>query len=251
MPDAPLVQLAVLASGALLLAAGSLAIRSSGARPAMARRLAGAREMTVSSVLALGGTSPLPNRPVRVSGRVRCADPILEGEERLVALHRDVEVRLPDGWRTIERVRDTRSFELSDRAGSLTIDPASALEPLVTIPTVWRGSASELGEVHAGALARLAGSDAGLLDARATSRSISTVDRLLVLARVLRDEAGMTIAPPDGGYIIAALELDDAMRLLGGSSRRRLLGGFASQALGAVLLAGGLLLVLAGWITSL
>ena len=94
---------------------------------------------------------------MRVVGRIRCRDPLEAGEgERLVAFHRDVEVMAGGRWRSVERLRETRSFELWDHDGSLTVDPAGAAEPLVAIPKVWRGDASQLEEPHASAVARLA-----------------------------------------------------------------------------------------------
>src|SRR6476659_969349 len=102
--------------GLVLLGLGAVLVRRSGARPTMGRRLAGAREVRVGELLDLSTSDPLPPRPVRVSGRIRCADPIVTGQDdRLVAFHRDVEVAGTAGaWRGIERMRETRSFELWD-----------------------------------------------------------------------------------------------------------------------------------------
>jgi hypothetical protein len=225
--------------GAVLVALGLAALRGSGAQFASGRRLAGARGMTVGAVLALDAPPP---RPVRVSGRVRCPDPMVtDRDDRLVAVHRDVDVRVPrGGWRTIERLRETRAFDLWDHDGSLPVDPSHAAEPLVTIPHVWRGSPDQLEGPHAASVARLAAEGRSPVEARSTTRMVSVVDRLLVLADVERDEAGgMRLVPPRGGYVIATLELDDALRLLGGG-RRGLL------AVAAVAVAGGLLLVTLG-----
>lgn len=225
--------------GAVLAALGLAALRGSGAQFAFGRRLAGARGMTVGEVLALDAPPP---RPVRVSGRVRCPDPMVtDRDDRLVAVHRDVDVRLPrGGWRTIERLRETRAFDLWDHDGSLPLDPSHAAEPLVTIPHVWRGSPDQLEGPHAASVARLAAEGRSPVEARSTTRMVSVVDRLLVLADVARDDAGgMRLVPPRGGYVIATLELDDALRLLGGG-RRGLL------AVAAVAVAGGLLLVTLG-----
>jgi hypothetical protein len=124
--------------GVVLVVAGVSLGRRSGARISLGRRLAGAREHRVGDLQDL---SPLPSRPVRVVGRIRCADPIVTArDDRLVALHRDVDVQLPDGsWRTIERLRMSRGFDLWDHDGSLPIDARQAAEPLVTLPHVWRG----------------------------------------------------------------------------------------------------------------
>lgn len=233
------------AAGALLTVGGLLALGRSGAHFGLGRRLAGAAEVPVGALL--DGVE-LPPRAVRVAGRVRCAEPIVgERDDRLVALHRDVEVRLPRaGWRAIERVRETRAFELWDHDGSITLDPAAAAEPLVAIPHVWRGDPDELGAPFRAGIDRLAAEHGRPVEARATTRMLSVVDRLLVLAVPHRDGRGAVhLDPPPGGYIISALELDDAMRLLGGR-RRGLLGiGVAAVAAGLVLLGIGLVAAMA------
>lgn len=235
--------------GVLLLGLGLALIRRSGARPAIGRRLAGARQLRVGELLDLAPADPLPRRPVRVVGRIRCAEPIITSQDdRLVAFHRDVEVATPrGGWRSIERLRETRSFELWDHDGSLEVDPAQAVEPLVVLPHVWAGPVEELDETYAGALARVAAEQGQPVRARSTTRMVSVIDRLLVLAAVTRGSDGrVALAPPRGGYVVSALELDDAMRLLGGPHRRLMLAGMAAAALSVVLLGAAVLVVVVG-----
>jgi len=244
LPTNPVLLFVVIA-GAALAATGWVLLRVSGARPGMARRLAGAREIKVGRLLDIGPDGDLPRRPVRVVGRIRCGDPILTAEDdRLVAFHRDVEVQLPNGsWRPIERLRESRSFELWDHDGSLTIDPAAAHEPLVVLPHVWEGPPDELGEVYEAAVARIMSEVGPPAAARAVTRMLSVVERLMVLAEVRRAaEGGIGLAPPRGGYVITSLELDEAMRILGGRRPRVLLAGMACLALGlvAMLVATGL-----------
>lgn len=224
-------------------------MRVIGARMVLARRLAGARELEVGDVATL--TSP-PGRPIRVVGRIRCPDPLVAPDgEQLVAYHRDVEIRTAGGWRAIERLRETRSFELWDRAGSLPVDPARVAEPLITIPLVWEGSPNELKEPHASAVARLVAEGAGPLSARAVTRSISVVDRLLVLAEVrVDDPAGARLEPPAGGFIVSTLELDAAMRLLGGPRRRQLAFAIAAMIAGASVMLLGLTAAIVAWIAT-
>ena len=109
----------------------------------------------------------LPVRPVRIAGRIRCPDPILNARgERLVARHRDVQVQPAGrGWRSIERIRESRGFELWDHGGSLPVDPSHAAEPLVVIPHVWRGSTTDLEDPSHLAAVERAGwrADAGTL----------------------------------------------------------------------------------------
>jgi hypothetical protein len=246
MPASLMLPLWLGVAGLLFLASGLLLVRRSGARPAMGRRLAGARQMRVGELLDLGPGDPLPVRPVRLLGRIRCADPIVTSQDdRLVAFHRDVEVAGPRGeWRSIERLRETRSFELWDHDGSLVVDPAEAAEPLIVLPHVWSGSAEELDESYATALERVRQEQGPPAAARATTRMVSIVDRLLLLAAVRRDAEGhVGLAPPPGGYLLSSLELDDAMRLLGGPRPRLLLVGSALAWLSVVPFAAALLLL--------
>lgn len=235
----PLLPLAAVLLGLLLAGAGLAWLRHSGASFGLGRRLAGAQEVKVGDLLDGG---EIPSRPVRVNGRVRCPDPIVtERDERLVAFHRDVEVRLPrGGWRTIERLRETRTFELWDHDGSLRIDPAAAAEPLISIPHVWRGDPGELDATFRPAIERLTAEHGAPMAARATTRTLNIVDRMLVLASVQRvDGGGVGLVPPPGGYVISSLELDAGLRLLGGR-RGRLLGGVAAVAAGVLLATIGL-----------
>jgi hypothetical protein len=222
--------------GLALLAASASALAWSGARPRLARRLAGPRELEVGELLT---ADRLPERPVRVTGRIRCGDAIrAPGDERLVALHSDVEVRVGGRWRIIERARETRSFELWDRGGSLTIDPARAAEPLVVIPKVWRGGVEELGEPLRSTAGRLSAGPAPA-EARAVTRTINVTDQLRVVGVARRDAGGrVRLEPPDGGYLITNLTLPDAMRLLGGRHRRLAAFAIVGIGLGALLIVG-------------
>jgi hypothetical protein len=234
--------LVVAAVGLVVLAVSAIVRRVAGGDVRTARRLAGPPEARVGSLL---DAAQPPERPIRVSGRIRCRDPLhADGDDRLVAYHRDVEVRLPRlGWRTVERLRETRSFELWDHDGSLTVDPSKAAEPLVTIPKVWRGDPGDLTEPHASALRRLEDRHGvQALQARATTRTINVTDRLLVLAQVARTPEGrVSLEPPEGGYVISNLALDDAMRLLGGERRRLVAAAVIGVGLGAVVAVAGLL----------
>lgn len=230
----------VAASGIVLAVVSALGLRAAGGHPRIGRRLAGAREVRVGTLL---DADEPPDRPLRVTGRIRCRDPLhVGGGELLVAYHRDVEVRLPRiGWRSVERLRETRSFELWDHDGSLGIDLSRAAEPLITIPSVWRGAPSELGEPHASAARRLEERHgAAALEARSTTRTINVTDRLLVLARgAHRAGGGVTLEPPEGGYVVTTLTLDDAMRLLGGRHRRLMAGSMVGIGVGVLLAVAG------------
>jgi hypothetical protein len=229
----------IVIAGLLVGAASVLALRLAQARPGIGRRLAGPPEVKVGTLL---GDGDLPTRAVRVSGRIRCREPLDAGDgERLVAFHRDVEVRAGGSWRSIERLRETRSFELWDHDGSLGLDPARAAEPLITIPQVWRGSSDALEEPHASSAARIGDRYGAVTEARAVTRTINVIDRLLVLARPVRGADGrVRLDPPEGGYLITNLALGDAMRVLGGRHRRAAVAGVIGLAVAVALLAVGL-----------
>lgn len=228
-----------------LAAIGSwIALRGSGARPGLARRLAGPREVKVGRLLDRGD---LPGRAVRVAGRVRCREPLDTGDEQLVAFHRDIEVLVGGKWRSVERMRETRSFELWDHDGSITVDPALAADPLITIPKVWRGDPSALEEPHASAVERLAERHGPATAARSTVRTLTITDRLLVVAQPQRDEGGrVRLEPPPGGFVISNLDLDDAMRLLGGRQRRIVALSIVGIGLGVALAIVGVIGLLVG-----
>ncbi len=242
MPAGLIFGLCIVA-GVMLGLVSLVALRWSGARPGMARRLAGPAEVKVGR-LSDAGTRLA--RAVRVSGRIRCRDPLeMGGGERLVAFHRDVEVRIRGRWRLIERLRESRSFELWDHDGSLTVDPARAAEPLIAIPKVWRGPPAALEEPHASAVARLVEREGAATEARAITHSINVTDRVLLLARAVHHGERVRLEPPEGGYLITNLELPDAMRLLGGRHRRLVAGAVIGLAFAAALATIGIVGALA------
>jgi len=244
--EAALPILAV-AIGLLGVGLGAALIRSSGADTRAGRRLAGARAAPLPALHDLAASDRLPPGPVRIEGRVRCANPLVTPDgDRLAALQRDVEVQLPDGqWRVIERVREVRPIDLWERSSSIRLDLAQMAEPLISIPRVWEGSPSELGDRYRSAVDRVAGEVGPLHRARATTRQLSLVDHLIVLAIPRRDEHGrLQLEPPPGGFLAANVELDTAMRLLAGPRRTRMLAGFAVGLAGAVVAVAGLIGVL-------
>ena len=101
MPPLPVILFGCALLGAVLLASGALWLRAIGAQMGLGRRLAGAREITVGDA---AGLTQAPSRPLRITGRIRCPDPLVAPDgERLVAYHRDVDVRSPKGgWRSEE-----------------------------------------------------------------------------------------------------------------------------------------------------
>ena len=241
MDDAAIPVLLV-ALGMLAIAAGAAIVRWSGADTRAGRRLAGTRAASLPDLHAAAARGELPTQELRVEGRVRCADPIRTPDgERLALLHRDIEVQQPDGqWRTIERFRDARTIDLWERSTSVPLDLGRLAEPLITIPHLWEGSPSELDATHQPAVARVSSEDQPIERARAITRQVMLVDQLIVLAVPNRDPDGaLRLDPPPGGFLVATVELDVALRLLAGPHRPRMIAGYAVGGAGLVLLVIG------------
>ncbi len=220
----------ILAIGALGTLAGIALIRGSGANTSAGRRLAGAPAIALRDLHDLAEQGDLPRTAVRIEGRVRCPDPIVNPDgERLALFHRDFELQSADGrWRTIERVRDARPVDLWQRSASVRLDLAQVAEPLIAIPLVWEGDPAELGAAVQPAVERVRAEHGPLQRARATTRQVLLVDELIVLATPARDDEGkLRIDPPPGGYLVTNADLDVAMRLLAGPHRRRMVTGYA------------------------
>lgn len=248
MDDAA-IPLLLLALGAFAIAAGAALVRWSGADTRAGRRLAGTRPVSLPELHAAAARGELPGHAVRVEGRVRCADPIRTPDgERLALLHRDIEVQQRDGrWRTIERLRDARTIDLWERSTSVPLDLGQLAEPLITIPHQWEGAPSELDATHQPAVARVSSEDQPPDRARAVTRQVMLVDQLIVIAVPGRGVDGaLRLDPPPGGFLVATVELDVALRLLAGPHRPRMVAGYAVAAGGlVVLLIGIVALVLA------
>jgi hypothetical protein len=240
-PTLPVILLVI---GALGIVAGIGLIRASGANTGAGRRLAGARGVALRDLHVLAERDELPHTPVRVEGRVRCADPIVTpAGERLALLHRDLELQSPDGrWRTIERVRDARRVDLWQRSTSVSLDLAQVAEPLIAIPLVWEGDPAELSAAVQPAVERVRAEHGVAQRARATTRQVLLVDELIVLATAGRaDDGELRLHPPPGGYLVTNADLDVAMRLLAGPHRRRMVAGYAIAFAALVVMVGGLI----------
>jgi hypothetical protein len=234
--SAATIPLLLIAMGIVGIGLGALLVRWSGADTRAGRRLAGARTVPLPDLREAAAADQLPRTAIRLEGRVRCADPIVTADgERVALLHRDVEVQLPNGaWRTIERLRDARPIDLWQRTVSTPLDLGQLAEPLITIPHQWEGTTDALDPAHRPAVERLATEYGPLEQARATTRRVTLVDELTVLARAEREPDGtLRLVPPPGGYLASTVDLDVAMRLLAGPHRRRMLAGFGVVAIGA------------------
>jgi hypothetical protein len=233
--------LVLLVAGGLVAVLGTSLIRTSGANTGAGRRLAGAPRVALRDLIERAERGQLPRTPVRIEGRVRCANPLTgEGGDPLALVHRDVEVQDANGqWRTVERLRDARVIDLWERSASVQLDLTRIAEPLIAIPRVWEGLPNELDAGLQPAVARLAADSRLPQAARSTTRQVMLVDHLIVLADPGREPDGrLRLDPPPGGYLVSNVELDIAMRLLAGPNRTRMLAGFGVALVGVAVVIG-------------
>ena len=233
--------LVLLVVGGLIAVLGAGLVRTSGANTGAGRRLSGAPRVALGDLIERAERGQLPRTPVRIEGRVRCANPLTgEGGDPLALVHRDVEVQDANGqWRTVERLRDARIIDLWERSASVQLDLTRVAEPLIAIPRVWEGSPNELDAGLQPALARLAADGRPPRAARSTTRQVMLVDHLIVLVDPGRDPDGrLRLDAPRGGYLVSTVELDVAMRLLAGPNRTRMLTGFGVALVGVALVVG-------------
>ena len=100
------------------------------------------------------------------------------------------------------------------------------------LPHVWTGSVDALDETYAAALARLTAEQGPPAGARATTRMVSVVDRLLLLAAVTRDADGqVALAPPRGGYLLSCARARRRDAAAGRPAPRLMLAGMGALAL--------------------
>ena len=232
-----------LLAGAALVVAGVVAIRVSGAEPrpgsppggsaaAARRRRAGghrhARRVRYGSWAASAAHGR--SSPTAMSGLSRSIGTCRSG-------------RRAGGGGPSSGSASRAASSCGTTTGRCPSTPPLAAEPLVVIPHVWRGTTAELTqEGHLAAVARLGGSRESGWPARSVTRMVSVVERLLVLASVQRGADGSaTLVPPSGGFVISGLDLDDAMRLLGGNRRWLLLAGYVLAVMGGLVGVGGVI----------
>lgn len=230
----------LLAIGVGLISLSVWASRRGGTRVRSARLMAGLAPVTPREALLVG-----EGRYIAVQGSIDAAEAFDDENHRPLVYRRErVLVRDGDTWREVERAARSVRFFLTDPSASIEIDAESLGDGLVVIERQWEGSVAELAAsgrtfrdaATATLIAKLS-TDAPALTARVVLEQISTLDRGMAVGRM--QDGRLTAGDAGQPLVLTTLDRRDALRVLGGESRR----GLAVSALALAALVGGMLIV--------
>jgi hypothetical protein len=223
-------------AGVAALVAGALILRTYGPNFRVGRLLATTPEVTVAEARALSQGRP---RYVRVSGRIDAEDEFEDDAHRPLVFRRTrLQLRRATGWVSFEDGRERVRFEVRDGLDGIVVDDAALGAGLVVVP---RESVGTAGDVAA----RVPPGTPADTQVRLRVEQVSSVEHAIVLGVPGLDEAGQPRLTAGLGrpLVLTTLEPDEAMRVLAEGGRRRPL-------IAAACLAGGLGLILIGFVLA-
>ncbi len=233
--------------GAALLVIGLLLSRRTDARTRAGQLLAGLSPLSPTEALKLAAMRGESAPYLAIKGSIDAPE-IFEDEHHRPLVFRRERVSIADesGWRVIDTAERSLPFVVSDPSNSISIATADLTDGLVVVERRWEGSVAEL---HAAGREYQRPETAALVAALATSdptrgarvglEQISNLDRATAAGQLVDGELRAGAGRP---LVVTTLERADALRLLGGEARGRLV----SSTLALALLAIGLLLLLGG-----
>jgi len=233
--------------GAALLVIGLLLSRRTDARTRAGQLLAGLSPISPTEALKLAALRGDSAPYLAIKGSIDAPE-IFEDEHHRPLVFRRERVSIADegGWRVIDTAERSLPFVVSDPSNSISIATADLADGLVVVERRWEGSVAEL---HAAGREYQRPETAALVAALATSdptrgarvglEQISNLDRATAAGQLVDGELRAGAGRP---LVVTTLERADALRLLGGEARGRLV----SSTLALALLAIGLLLLLGG-----
>lgn len=233
--------------GAALLVIGLLLSRRTDARTRAGQLLAGLSPISPTEALKLAALRGESAPYLAIKGSIDAPE-IFEDEHHRPLVFRRERVSIADegGWRVIDTAERSLPFVVSDPSNSISIATADLADGLVVVERRWEGS---VGELHAAGREYQRPETAALVAALATSdptrgarvglEQISNLDRATAAGQLVNGELRAGAGRP---LVVTTLERADALRLLGGEARGRLV----SSTLALALLAIGLLLLLGG-----
>jgi hypothetical protein len=233
--------------GVALLVIGLLLSRRTDARTRAGQLLAGLSPISPTEALNLAALRGESAPYLAIKGSIDAPE-IFEDEHHRPLVFRRERVSIADegGWRVIDTAERSLPFVVSDPSSSIKIATADLADGLVVVERRWEGSVAEL---HAAGREYQRPETAALVVALATSdptrgarvglEQISNLDRATAAGQLVDGELRAGAGRP---LVVTTLERADALRLLGGEARGRLV----SSTLALALLAIGLLLLLGG-----
>jgi len=233
--------------GAALLVIGLLLSRRTDARTRAGQLLAGLSPISPTEALQLAALRGDSAPYLAIKGSIDAPE-IFEDEHHRPLVFRRERVSIADegGWRVIDTAERSLPFVVSDPSNSISIATADLADGLVVVERRWEGSVAEL---HAAGREYQRPETAALVAALATSdptrgarvglEQVSNLDRATAAGQLVDGELRAGAGRP---LVVTTLERADALRLLGGEARGRLV----SSTLALALLAIGLLFLLGG-----
>lgn len=233
--------------GVALLVIGVLLSRRTDARTRAGQLLAGLSPISPTEALKLAALRGDSAPYLAIKGSIDAPE-IFEDEHHRPLVFRRERVSIADegGWRVIDTAERSLPFVVSDPSSSISIATTDLADGLVVVERRWEGSVAEL---HAAGREYQRPETAALVAALATSdptrgarvglEQISNLDRATAAGQLVDGELRAGAGRP---LVVTTLERADALRLLGGEARGRLV----SSTLALALLAIGLLLLLGG-----
>jgi hypothetical protein len=239
--------------GAALLVIGLLLSRRTDARTRAGQLLAGLSPISPTEALKIAALRGDSAPYLAIKGSIDAPE-IFEDEHHrpLVFRHERVSIADEGGWRVIDTAERSLPFVVSDPSNSISIATTDLADGLVVVERRWEGSVAEL---HAAGREYQRPETAALVAALATSdptrgarvglEQISNLDRATAAGQLVDGELRAGAGRP---LVVTTLERADALRLLGGEARGRLVSSTLALALlviGLLLLLGGVALTLA------
>jgi hypothetical protein len=233
--------------GVALLVIGVLLSRRTDARTRAGQLLAGLSPISPTEALKLAALRGDSAPYLAIKGSIDAPE-IFEDEHHRPLVFRRERVSIADegGWRVIDTAERSLPFVVSDPSNSISIATADLADGLVVVERRWEGSVAEL---HAAGREYQRPETAALVAALATSdptrgarvglEQVSNLDRATAAGQLVDGELRAGAGRP---LVVTTLERADALRLLGGEARGRLV----SSTLALALLAIGLLFLLGG-----
>jgi len=240
-------------AGAVLISLGLLLSRRTDMRTRAGQLLAGLSPITPTEALRVAALRRESSPYLAIKGSIDAPE-IFEDEHHRPLVFRRERVSIADeqGWRVIDVAVRSLPFVISDPSSSINISTDDLTDGLVVVERRWEGSVAEL---HAAGreyqsvdtatlVAALAASDP-TRSARVGLEQISNLDRATAAGQLVNGELRAGAGRP---LVVTTLERSEALRLLGGEGRGRLVSSTIALALlvlGLVLLIGGIALGLA------
>ncbi len=225
-----MIPLALFVLGCALLAVAAILLRGVGAGLRIGRLLSAAPETGIGEAIRLARSRE--ERYVRVTGRVTSDEEFPDEHDRPLVFRRR-RIQLGDGgrWTTLQDDREAVPFGVRDREGTIAVDVHAIDDGLVVLPRESTGIAADVpGHVPPGTPPER--------PVRLRIDQVSAVEHAHVAGVPALDTRGEPVMSAGLGrpLVLSTLDVPEAMRLLGGGRRLRLVSVVAGFGAGLALL---------------